>query len=76
MYEDARNGGRARADDARAEGTRDTKRSQPSVEAMPADGTALPIGRSGDFGTSPFLGQLTSKTLLVSYDMGFGREAQ
>jgi hypothetical protein len=26
---------------------------------------ALPIGGSGDFGTSPFLGQLTDKTLLV-----------
>jgi hypothetical protein len=25
---------------------------------------ALPIGRSGDFGTSPFLGQLSDKQLL------------
>jgi hypothetical protein len=28
---------------------------------VPADGTMLPIGENGDFGRSPFLGQLTSQ---------------
>jgi hypothetical protein len=28
---------------------------------VPADGTMLPIGESGDFGRSPFLGQLTGQ---------------
>jgi hypothetical protein len=33
------------------------------IEIVPADGTSAANWGSGDFGTSPFLGQLTDKTL-------------
>jgi hypothetical protein len=36
-----------------------------SERIVPADGTGLPIGGSGDFGTSPFFGQLTGTPLRV-----------
>jgi hypothetical protein len=32
---------------------------------LPADGTALPNGGTGDFGTSPICGQLLDKPLLA-----------
>jgi hypothetical protein len=32
-----------------------------SIAILPADGTALPKGRIGDFGTSPIYGQLSDK---------------
>ena len=32
-----------------------------SIEIVPTEGTRLPIDRSGDFGASPFFGQLYVK---------------
>jgi hypothetical protein len=31
------------------------------IDFVPTDGTRLPIDRSGDFGASPLLGQLSAK---------------
>jgi hypothetical protein len=41
-------------------GDRPTRRERNtiSIVILPADGTALPKGRIGDFGTSPIYGQL------------------
>jgi hypothetical protein len=35
------------------------------IVILPADGTALPNGGNGDFGTSPIYGQLSNKRLLA-----------
>jgi hypothetical protein len=44
-------------------GDRPTRRERNtiSIVILPADGTALPKGRIGDFGTSPIYGQLWDK---------------
>jgi hypothetical protein len=46
-------------------GSRWPSRSKPElllqIDFVPTDGTRLPIDRSGDFGASPFLGQLSAK---------------
>jgi hypothetical protein len=60
----ARNEGRARVDDAGADGTQIRSKVDFQIEIVPADGTSAANWGSGDFGTSPFLGQLTDKTLL------------
>ena len=48
----------ARSNDAGADGTRAERGSIIRVGIVPTDGTRLPIVESGEFGMSPFFGQL------------------
>src|SRR6266436_6873792 len=58
--------------------TRDTSRGLFLNVFRAADGVRLPIAGSGDFGTSPFLGNSSDKPVLASVwlDGGAGRKAQ
>jgi hypothetical protein len=46
-------------------GTGRLERNFISIVILPADGTALPKGRNGDFGTSPIYRQLSNKPLFA-----------
>jgi hypothetical protein len=47
--------------DAGAVGTRENELEPIFQSIVPADGIMLPIGESGDFGSSPFFGQLIGR---------------
>jgi len=69
---------RGMSTNADAGDTRDTSRGLFLNVFRAADGVRLPIAGSGDFGTSPFLGNSSDKPVLASVwlDGGAGRKAQ